>query len=153
MSSNRNPSCTGKGAFLYRLLDADRAILYIGQTVQEPRKRVLQHIRNGHFQKYNFEDWQTVKFFEYVQLPTYADMCIYETYLLTKLKPVMNYLCIVPDSPTVELPELGKWEPIEGLSMKPEWLVKKHSWWIQKETTNSIPASKCSKTRLTGENS
>jgi hypothetical protein len=82
----------------------DCGLVYIGRTKQRLNARL-----HGHFFKaamHRVIDIFGVTRIEYAELPTVADMYLYEVYLINKLKPILNCDDKARDELTVALPEL-----------------------------------------------
>ena len=96
----------------------DFGLAYIGRTNQPLQRRL-----HGHFFKKRLHreiDIGAVTLIQRVELPTEADMLLYELYLINALKPPLNSANKTNDELTVELPLLefkdyycrllGKWK-------------------------------------------
>lgn len=88
---------------LYRIYYGDQ-IVYIGRTKQPLQNRIRGHL----YQKpmHRTIDIEQVSKIEYTELPTEADMNLYEIYYILTLKPLLNVDDKTKDYPTVTLPEL-----------------------------------------------
>ena len=79
-------------------------LAYLGRT-----KQPLQRRLHGHFFKKRLHrelDVNSVTLIEKADLPTEADMLLYELYLINQLKPPLNQANKTHDELTVELPPL-----------------------------------------------
>ena len=79
-------------------------LAYLGRT-----KQPLQRRLHGHFFKKRLHrelDINAVTLIEKADLPTEADMLLYELYLINQLKPPLNQANKTRDELTVELPPL-----------------------------------------------
>lgn len=85
----------------------DNALVYIGRTKQPLQNRIRGHL----FQKpmHRTIDINQVSKIEYTELPTEADMNLYEIYYILKYKPSLNVDDKTKDDLTINLPEL-EWE-------------------------------------------
>lgn len=98
-----------RGFVLYRIFYRDQAgkdfIAYIGRTKQPLQTRIRGHL----FAKpmHRTICIEQVTRIEYIQLPTEADMNLYEIYYILKEKPPLNVDDKTRDELTVALPELG----------------------------------------------
>jgi len=93
-------------------------LVYIGRTNQP-----LQNRLRGHFfgrPMHRKLDLENVTLVEYAELPTEADMYLYEIYLINKLKPLYNSDDKSRSVLTVVLPEI-KFRPFE-LKLRDKWL-------------------------------
>lgn len=104
--------------YLYRFIDENNQIIYVGKTVQNLRDRFRGHY---HLPEECYE--QTVKI-EYATLYTEADLGIYEIYYINKLKPVYNTDFLWDGELSIVLPEL-EWVLYE--STKDGVVCLKHS--------------------------
>ena len=89
---------------LYKIHHA-KGLAYIGRTKQKLGDRL-----RGHFFKkpmHRFLDIESVTLIEYAELPTEADMFLYEIYLINAEKPMYNFDDKARDGLTVSLPPLG----------------------------------------------
>lgn len=86
--------------YLYRFIDENNQIIYVGKTVQNLRDRFRGHY---HLPEECYE--QTVKI-EYATLCTEADLGIYEIYYINQLKPVYNTDFLWDGELSIVLPEL-----------------------------------------------
>ena len=89
---------------LYKIYYEEIGLVYIGRTNQ-----LLQSRLRGHFFKYPMHreiDIDQVSLIEYAELPTEADMFLYEVYLINVHKPGLNRDDKACDELTVRLPAL-----------------------------------------------
>ena len=82
----------------------DEDVVYVGRTNQPLRTRIHGHL----FAKpmHRIIDINQVSKVEYAELPTEADMNLYEIYYILTLHPALNVDDKTKDYPTVSLPEL-----------------------------------------------
>lgn len=97
-----------QGFVLYRIFYRDHAgkdfIAYIGRTKQPLQTRIRGHLFAKPMHRTISID-QVTKI-EYAQLPTEADMNLYEIYCILKEKPPLNVDDKTKDGLTVAMPEL-----------------------------------------------
>lgn len=76
-----------KGNYVYRFLDKDRNIIYVGRT-QKLRHRIFQHLHN----KSNLpkEGVDKIYYIEYVEFESECDMALTEIYLINYYQPKYN---------------------------------------------------------------
>lgn len=73
--------------YVYRFLDEDSNILYVGRTINL-ENRVGQHFSvRGHIEE---ECYKKVKYIEYIMLDTEFDMIVKEIYYISSLNPPYN---------------------------------------------------------------
>lgn len=73
--------------FVYKFLDVDKRIIYIGKTIRLPA-RMVQHFKtDSHLTE---ECYDKVEYVFYSSLKTKAEMDIYEIYLIDKFRPHYN---------------------------------------------------------------
>ena len=80
---------------VYRFLDKNGNVLYVGSTQNSLSARIGQHSCNGHLLGKCYDDTASI---EYIMLPTKADRKIAELYFINKYQPLYN---------TYEKDELG----------------------------------------------
>jgi len=79
--------CKDSGYFVYKFIDDDNQIIYIGKTIRLPA-RMVQHFKtDSHLTS---ECYDNVKCIFYCSLKTKAEMDIYEIYLIDKYRPRYN---------------------------------------------------------------
>ena len=85
----------------------DDTVVYVGRTKQKLVDRIRGHL----FAKpmHRVLNIEQISRIEYAELPTEADMNLYEIYYILLLHPMLNVDDKARDYPTVKLPEL-KWE-------------------------------------------
>ena len=93
-------------AYIYRFIDQDNNIIYVGKTSQTLDKRIGQHFTKGHLPK---ECYKSIVRIEYQKYKTEADSLIMETYYITKYAPKYNKLQKSRDLPTLEL-DINEWK-------------------------------------------
>lgn len=72
--------------YVYRFLDVDDNILYIGKT-NNLESRIYQHFNNGHLEEQCYNNVDKV---EYLDFKNESDQHISEIYLINKYKPIYN---------------------------------------------------------------
>ena len=87
-------------AYIYRFLDINSNIIYVGKTSQILDKRISQHFSKGHLPR---ECYKSIARIEYQKYKTESDALIMETYYITKDNPKYNKLQKSRDLPTVNL--------------------------------------------------
>ena len=87
-------------AYIYRFIDCDNNIIYVGKTSQALDKRIGQHFTKGHLPR---ECYSSIARIEYQKYKTESDALIMETYYITKDNPRYNKLQKSKDFPTLEL--------------------------------------------------
>lgn len=86
---------------VYRFINEDNEIIYIGRTSQGMDKRMGQHFSsNGHLA---IDGYRAVERIEYAELPTKADVDVVEKYLVSTLRPVYNKEFMNSGQMTVEV--------------------------------------------------
>ena len=93
-------------AYIYRFIDCDNNIIYIGKTSQTLDKRISQHFTKGHLPK---ECYSSIARIEYQKYKTESDALIMETYYITKDNPRYNKLQKSRDVPTLDL-DINEWK-------------------------------------------
>ena len=91
--------------FVYKFIDADNQIIYIGKTIRLPA-RMVQHFKtDSHLSD---ECYDHVKYVFYSSLNTKAEMDIYELYLIDKYRPRYNIKSVYEEEEisSIVLPEL-----------------------------------------------
>lgn len=79
----------GKDEFVvYRFLDENYNILYIGRSVQH-KVRLFQHF-NKHSVEEGKEWYSKIKHYQYIKLHSSSEMCGVENYLIRKYNPIGN---------------------------------------------------------------
>ena len=79
-------------------------VVYFGRTAQPLQNRIRGHVFGKPMHR--IIDINQVTKIEYTELPTEADMFLYEIYYINKLKPCLNLDDRAYDDLTVALPEL-----------------------------------------------
>ena len=87
-------------AYIYRFLDINNNIIYVGKTSQTLDKRIAQHFTKGHLPK---ECYRNIARIEYQKYKTESDALVMETYYITKYNPLYNKLQKSRDLPTLDL--------------------------------------------------
>ncbi len=91
-------SSDNKKFYVYKYLDKDGDLLYVGQTVN-PTNRYNDHKRESNWFKLHTE-------YIVAELPDKTSMDVYELYLINKLSPLMNVANARDDMMCFDLPEL-----------------------------------------------
>ena len=98
-------------AFVYRFLDKDNNVIYIGKTINI-NLRMQQHFGGkGHLSDNCYHNVYRI---EYQKYKTESDALIYETYYITKYSPKYNKLGQSRDKPTIQLEE-KEWKTYQVL--------------------------------------
>ncbi|MGN1327075.1 MAG: GIY-YIG nuclease family protein [Clostridia bacterium] len=79
--------------FLYRFLDKDNNIIYVGKTTKSMKKRMNGH---KHCPKQCYKERKEI---QYAELETEADLFIYEVYYINKYMPKYNKATKYQQSP------------------------------------------------------
>ena len=93
-------------AYIYRFIDSNGNIVYVGKTSQALDKRIGQHFTRGHLPK---QCYSSIARIEYQKYKTESDALIMETYYITKYNPKFNKLQKSRDLPTLEL-DINEWK-------------------------------------------
>ena len=93
-------------AYIYRFIDCDNNIIYVGKTSQTLDKRISQHFTKGHLSR---ECYRSIVRIEYQKYKTESDALIMETYYITKDNPKYNKLQKSRDLPTLDL-DINEWK-------------------------------------------
>ena len=96
------PSNESTKYILYRVYYGDQ-VVYVGRTGQKLQNRIRGHIFGKPMHRKIDIDF--VSKIEYTEMPTKADMYLYEIYLINLWKPSLNCDDKAPDELTVRLPE------------------------------------------------
>lgn len=96
-----------KGFILYRIYYGG-CLVYVGRTKQPLQNRIRGHMFSKPMHR-SISIHEVTKI-EYTELPTEADMNIYEIYYICKLHPPLNVDDKPKDEPTFILPDL-EWKP------------------------------------------
>ena len=103
-------------AFVYRFLDKDNNVIYIGKTINI-NLRMQQHFGGkGHLSDNCYHNVYKI---EYQKYKTESDALIYETYYITKYSPKYNKLGQSRDKPTIQLDE-KEWKTYQVLKKQVE---------------------------------
>lgn len=92
-----------KGFILYRIY-YEKNIVYLGRTKQPLQARIRGHMNAKPMHR--AINIHNVSKIEYTELPTEADMYLYEIYLINRWKPYLNIDDKARDSLTITLPDL-----------------------------------------------
>lgn len=91
--------------FVYKFVDANNQIIYIGKTIRLPARMVQHFTTDSHLTD---ECYDKVKYIFYSSLKTKAEMDIYEIYLIDKYRPHYNIKSVYEQEEfsSIVLPEL-----------------------------------------------
>lgn len=103
--------------YLYRFLNENNQIIYIGKTTQDIKDRFNTH---RHLLKKCYESTTKI---ECADLNSESDLGVYEIYYINKFKPQYNTASVWDGELTINLPEL-KWYTYEESKMSCESLNK-----------------------------
>jgi excinuclease UvrABC nuclease subunit len=106
------PSFTIYKIYYHAKPDGD-FLVYVGRTRQPLRDRLRGHFKSGSRNAMTKPlDISGVSRIMYAEVPTEADMNLYEVYYIVKEHPILNADDRASDDPTVLLPELSfkQWE-------------------------------------------
>lgn len=106
-TERRRKSIKSAKYLLYRIWYGN-AIVYVGRTKQPLQDRIHGHLFRKPMQR--VIEYGQVSKIEYTELPTEADMNLYEIYYILKLHPTLNVDDKAKDNLTISLPELT-WLP------------------------------------------
>ena len=101
---------------IYKVYNA-QGLIYVGRTNQPLTSRLRGHFFDKPF--HSKLDITDVTKIVYAELPTTADMYVYEIYYINRDKPLLNRSDKANDALTVELPDL-QWTPYEW-RLKSKW--------------------------------
>ena len=87
-------------AYIYRFINSDNNIIYVGKTSQTLDKRIGQHFTRGHLSR---ECYSSIARIEYQKYKTESDALIMETFYITKYNPKYNKLQKSRDLPSLDL--------------------------------------------------
>ena len=107
--------CKDSGYFVYKFIDDDNQIIYIGKTIRLPA-RMVQHFKtDSHLTD---ECYDNVKYIFYSSLKTKVEMDIYEIYLIDIHRPPYNVQSVHEEEEisSIVLPELV-WEKYNNESL------------------------------------
>ena len=102
------------GCFVYRFLDSEYNILYVGSTIAL-RKRVRKH---NHLPK---ECYDRTKHIEYFRVNNEADAKVYEVYLINKYRTPFNSEYNTGSIPTLKV-DVPRWNVFNTETMNVWWL-------------------------------
>ena len=89
--------------FLYKIY-SEHCLLYLGRTKQPLDRRLHSHFfKTAMVREINID---AVAKIEYAELPSEADMNVYEVYYINKFKPVLNRDDKAKDQLTISLPKI-----------------------------------------------
>jgi len=95
--------------YLYKFINNNDEIIYVGKTKNNIRIRLNQHFgNNGHLSN---EDYSEVVRVEYAKVKSESDLVVYEPYYINLYKPKLNSELKKQDILTIQLPNLI-WEEI-----------------------------------------
>ena len=113
-------------AYIYRFLDINNDVIYVGKTAQSLDKRIAQHFTNGHLDP---SCYKSIAKIEYQKYKTESDALVMETYYITKYNPRFNKLQKSRDLPTLDL-DKQQWRTYKIYKeVKPP--IKANWGWIQ----------------------
>ena len=98
--------------YVYRFLNNNEDIIYVGKTSQKIEARI-----NGH-RHLSKECYDEIKSIEFIELNTRTDMSIYEIYYINKFKPKYNVQSLYDDAPNMKLEDKIWHNYDEYLSLK-----------------------------------
>ena len=87
-------------AYVYRFIDIQGNISYVGYTGQKMSERMHQHFSKGHLPK---DCYSNVSKIEYIKFKTKADAQVFETYFINLYKPKYNKQNKRNDALTIKL--------------------------------------------------
>lgn len=102
---------------IYRFLDKNNKVIYIGRSVNITRRMSQHFSKSGHLIKECYDNTEKI---EVAELNSKNDMRIYEIYYISKYKPFYNKEFKNNESISLILPEL-KWIDIEDYKIKNEY--------------------------------
>lgn len=94
-------------AYVYRFLNKNKDIIYIGYTGNSLKKRIDLHFIKGHLPQ---DCYSSISEIEYLQFNTNSDAIIVETYMINKYKPRYNKLNKKDDAVTLNIPIEENWK-------------------------------------------
>lgn len=74
--------------YVYKFINFDNEIIYIGRTSTSIQQRMSEHFNDGHLNK---DCYKEVKRIDYTNLPTKTESMIVEQYLINVFKPIYNF--------------------------------------------------------------
>lgn len=72
--------------YVYRFLDSQGSIIYVGKT-NDMKRRMRQHFLRGHLPKECYKKTNEV---QYMKFKSEVESSIYEIYYINKFKPIFN---------------------------------------------------------------
>lgn len=107
--------------FVYRFLDNENNILYVGKTKNSLNNRIRQHFsENGHLDKKCYEK---VSFIEYIELKNKIEMDIKELYYINKWKPIFNSKDKNDEDFDFTIEENSKWKAYQHVDKNYEQII------------------------------
>jgi excinuclease UvrABC nuclease subunit len=94
-------------AYVYRFVNSNNSIIYVGYTGQTLDKRMGQHFHRGHLPK---KCYNSIAKIEYIKCKTKSDAMIIETYMINKYKPIYNKLNKQSDAITLNIEYEENWK-------------------------------------------
>lgn len=94
-------------AYVYRFINPNNSVIYVGYTGQTLDKRMSQHFKKGHLPQ---KCYNSIARIEYIRYSTKADAMIAETYMINKYKPIYNKLNKQGDVITLNLEFEENWK-------------------------------------------
>lgn len=93
--------------FVYRFLDRNNNVIYIGKT-KDIRQRISTHLStSGHLPD---ACYRRINKIEYIDFPTTTDMSIYELYFINKFKPEYNKRDKEESNLSAKIPNIDSWK-------------------------------------------
>ena len=86
--------------YVYRFMDKNNKVLYVGRT-HDLKRRLRSHLSNGHLPT---DCYSSIYKIEYMMLENFADMALYEVYMINKFCPEYNTQDKSNTPSTIELP-------------------------------------------------
>ncbi|ARO21352.1 excinuclease ABC subunit C (plasmid) [Bacillus tropicus] len=104
--------------YVYRFLDVENQIIYVGKT-NNIKNRMRQHFgKNGHLPE---ECYEQVSVVECIELDSESDMSVLELYFINKWKPVYNSSKKYSSIMSIEIDESNFcWESLEQMEYDPK---------------------------------
>lgn len=103
---------TADGNYIYKFLDKDGVVLYVGRTINL-YTRFVSHFSEDNMYK---ELWKNnIVSIEYLSLNYYGDMIILETYFIHKYKAICNKLGADELYTSIDLKDNFIWRKVENI--------------------------------------
>lgn len=94
-------------AYVYRFLDKNNKIIYVGFTSQAINKRMEQHFTKGHLPK---DCYDRVCKIEYKSYNNACDAAMLEIYYINEFNPVYNKRSCYNEKSTLGVKDNAKWK-------------------------------------------